>query len=63
MENINYKTILFGGDYNPEQWLFNPDITERDLELMKQANVNVATIGIFSWGLIEKEEGVYDFLF
>lgn len=63
MENINYKTILFGGDYNPEQWLFNPDITERDLELMKQANVNVATIGIFSWGLIEKEEGVYDFSF
>ena len=30
---------------------------------MKQANVNVATIGIFSWGLIEKEEGVYDFSF
>ena len=51
--------FLYGGDYNPEQWLDRPDILEQDLDLMQQAHVNVVSLGIFSWTVLEPEEGVY----
>ncbi|WP_166847152.1 beta-galactosidase [Isoptericola sp. BMS4] len=50
--------ISFGGDYNPEQW--HPDVWREDVDLMRQAGVNLVSLGIFSWGLLEKAEGVYD---
>lgn len=53
--------ILHGGDYNPEQWLQYPEILEEDLILMKKANVNCVSLGIFSWTALEPEEGRYDF--
>lgn len=53
--------ILHGGDYNPEQWLQYPEILEEDLALMKKANVNCVSLGIFSWASLEPEEGRYDF--
>ena len=40
--------MLHGGDYNPEQWLDRPDILEEDIKLMKEAHVNVVTLGVFS---------------
>nr|WP_304429943.1 beta-galactosidase [uncultured Acetatifactor sp.] len=63
------KKILFpqiggfvhGGDYNPEQWLDRPDILEQDVELMKKAGINSASVGIFSWSVLEPQEGRYDF--
>lgn len=55
------KKILFGGDYNPEQWLDRPDILAEDIRLMKKAHVNVATLGVFSWSMLEPEEGNYQF--
>lgn len=63
------KKILFpqiggfvhGGDYNPEQWLDRPDILEQDVELMKKASINSASVGIFSWSVLEPQEGRYDF--
>jgi len=42
--------MLHGADYNPEQWLDYPEVFEEDLRLMKLANVNVMSIGMFSWG-------------
>jgi beta-galactosidase len=51
--------ILHGGDYNPEQWLDSPDILERDLELFLKAGINTVTMGMFSWALLECEEGNY----
>ncbi|WP_432572724.1 beta-galactosidase [Kineococcus sp. SYSU DK005] len=51
--------LLFGGDYNPEQW--GEDVWKEDVVLMRQAGVNAATVGVFSWALLEPEEGVYDF--
>ena len=27
------KELLYGGDYNPEQWLDRPDILEEDIRL------------------------------
>ena len=53
--------ILHGGDYSPEQWLQYPDVLEEDLALMKKANVNCVSLGIFSWSVLEPEEGRYDF--
>ena len=47
--------ILFGGDYNPEQW---PEETwHEDVRLMKDAGVNSVTLGVFSWARIEPEPG------
>lgn len=53
--------LLHGGDYNPDQWLDCPDILEEDIRLMKEAGVNVVTLGVFSWTSLEPEEGVFTF--
>lgn len=55
------ESILHGGDYNPEQWLDHPEILAKDLELMKKANINTVTVGIFSWSSLEPREGEYHF--
>ncbi|MGL6026253.1 MAG: beta-galactosidase [Vibrio sp.] len=53
--------LLHGADYNPEQWLDRPDILEKDIELMRQTQCNVMSVGIFSWASLEPQEGVFDF--
>ncbi len=53
--------FLHGGDYNPEQWLDRPDILEEDVRLMKKAGVNSATLGVFSWSVLEPAEGEFHF--
>ena len=61
MEKKFFDYIIHGGDYNPDQWFKTPEIWDEDMRLMKLANVNSATINIFSWSLIEPEESVYNF--
>src|SRR3954466_5418821 len=51
--------IAYGGDYAPEQW--PEEIWAQDVELMRVAGVNLVSIGIFSWALIEPAEGRYTF--
>ncbi len=51
--------ILFGGDYNPEQW--TEDIWQEDVLLMQAAGVNCVSLAIFSWAKIEPQPGRYDF--
>ncbi len=52
-------TIWFGGDYNPEQW---PEaIWDDDIPLMQQAGVSMVTIGVFSWAMLEPQEGTFTF--
>jgi beta-galactosidase len=52
-------TLALGGDYNPEQW---PEaVWAEDVRLMREAGVNLVSIGIFSWALLEPKEGVYEF--
>lgn len=55
------EKILYGGDYNPEQWLDEPEILEQDIQMMKEAHINTVTLGVFSWAVLEPEEGKYDF--
>ncbi|MEU3617454.1 beta-galactosidase [Streptomyces sp. NPDC006872] len=51
--------ILFGGDYNPEQW---PEETwHEDVALMAAAGVNSVTLGVFSWAKLEPEPGAREF--
>ncbi|OOC55835.1 MULTISPECIES: beta-galactosidase [Nocardiopsis] len=51
--------LWFGGDYNPEQW--PEDVQAEDVELMRRAGVNLVTVGVFSWSLLEPGEGEYRF--
>ena len=53
------NTILYGADYNAEQW---PEGTWLDdMRLMKLANVNLASINIFSWASLEPQPDHYHF--
>ncbi|MEV7805751.1 beta-galactosidase [Microbispora sp. NPDC088329] len=51
--------LAYGGDYNPEQW--PEEVWREDVRLMREAGVNLVTVGVFNWGLIEPREGEYDF--
>ncbi|WP_054860699.1 beta-galactosidase [Gracilibacillus sp. JCM 18860] len=53
--------MLHGADYNPEQWEKYPEVLEEDIRLMKLANCNVMSVGIFSWAKLEPEEGKFNF--
>lgn len=53
--------VLYGGDYNPEQWLDYPEILKQDIELMREAKINTVTLGIFSWSTLEPKEGIFNF--
>lgn len=53
--------ILYGADYNPDQWLEHPEVLEEDIRLMHRAGVTSASIGIFSWAMLEPEPGVFRF--
>jgi beta-galactosidase len=53
------REIWFGGDYNPEQW--DAAVWAQDDALMRKAGVNTATVGVFSWALLEPEEGHFEF--
>jgi beta-galactosidase len=51
--------LIYGGDYNPEQW---PEETWlEDARLMREAGVNLVSLGIFSWARLEPKSGDYDF--
>ncbi|WP_367132590.1 beta-galactosidase [Saccharothrix sp. HUAS TT1] len=51
--------LAWGADYNPEQW---PEaVWADDVELMRRAGVNLVSVGIFSWALLEVEDGRHEF--
>ncbi|MCI1674746.1 MAG: beta-galactosidase [Ancrocorticia sp.] len=52
------KTPVYGGDYNPEQW--DAGTVDEDIRLMREAGVNLVSLGIFSWARMEPEEGRYE---
>ena len=39
--------IAYGGDYNPEQW--PEQVWADDVALMREAGVNLVSVGIFAW--------------
>ncbi|HEY5183994.1 MAG TPA: beta-galactosidase [Actinomycetes bacterium] len=51
--------LAFGGDYNPEQWLRETWV--EDVQLMRDAGVTFATVGVFSWALLQPTPDRFDF--
>ena len=45
--------ILYGGDYNPDQW--DEKTVDEDMRLFKQAGVNLLVLPVFSWARLEPE--------
>ena len=54
-----FPHLIYGGDYNPEQW--NPDVWQEDARLMQEAGVNLVSLGVFAWAKMEPTPGQYDF--
>jgi beta-galactosidase len=51
--------LLYGGDYNPEQW--PEEVWAEDVVLMREAGVNLVCVGIFSWARLEPTPGTFEF--
>lgn len=59
VEYEKVKSIPFGGDYNPEQW---PQETwEDDFRLLQKAHINIMTLNVFNWALLQPDETTYCF--
>lgn len=59
IENDKVQKILYGGDYNPEQW--PEDIWEEDMRLLKLAHIDIVTLNVFSWASLQPDENTYSF--
>jgi beta-galactosidase len=57
----NFGRLLYGADYNPEQWIDEPGVWDEDVRLMRAAGVNSVSVGIFAWVSLEPEEGRFTF--
>ena len=51
--------LAYGGDYNPEQWPARRG--RKTSRLMREAGVNLVSLGIFSWAPVEPEHGRFEF--
>src|SRR5690606_36057427 len=57
--NDKLPKIWYGGDYNPEEW--GPEVWSEDDRMFKQAGIDVATINVFAWAVLQPDEETYDF--
>lgn len=53
------KELLFGAAYYPEYMPY--ERIEKDIQMMKEARMNVVRIAESTWSTLEPEEGMYDF--
>lgn len=51
--------LVYGADYNPEQW--PREVWKEDVRLMREAGVNLVSVGIFSWARIQPTRYGWDF--
>lgn len=51
--------MVYGGDYNPEQW--DESVWEEDMRMFALAGIDIVTLNVFSWALLQKDDDVYDF--
>ncbi|GAA2397573.1 beta-galactosidase [Streptomyces glaucosporus] len=59
LNDVARGRLLYGGDYNPEQW--PESVWHEDVALMREAGVNLVTVGVFSWARLEPRPGARDF--
>ena len=53
------STSCMAADYNPEQW--PEEVWPEDVALMREAGVNLVSLGIFAWARLETAAGRYEF--
>ncbi len=51
--------LAFGADYNPEQW--PRETWQEDVRAMREAGVNIVTLGVFSWAQLQPTAGTWSF--
>lgn len=56
---ISMPALAFGGDYNPEQW--PSEAHAEDRALMREAGVDLVTLGVFSWAWLQPGPDQWDF--
>lgn len=49
--------MVYGADYNPEQW--TRETWLEDIDLMHQAGVNMVNLGIFSWAQVQPSQDTW----
>src|SRR5699024_431171 len=54
-----FDSILYGGDYNPEQW--PEEIWDEDIRIFNNAKSNTASINVCSWASLQPSENKFDF--
>lgn len=59
MTSLKWPKMWYGGDYNPEQW--DAPTMEEDIRMFKLADIDIATVNVFSWARIQPNEDTYDF--
>lgn len=52
-------SILYGGDYNPEQW--SREVWDADYRAFDTARINTLTVGVFAWAYTQPADDTYDF--
>lgn len=58
-QDSRINKVLYGGDYNPEQW--PEEIWEEDMRLFKLAGIDEVTLNVFSWAALQPSEDTYNF--
>lgn len=56
---MKFNSFLYGAAYYYEYLPY--DCLDKDIEMMKDANINVVRIGESTWSTYEPQEGVFDF--
>lgn len=56
---MNLGKTSYGGDWNPEQW--DRAVWDEDVRLFKEAGIDLLSINIFSWTLLQPDEETYNF--
>ena len=52
MERIRLgNKILYGGDYNPEQW--EEQVWDEDMRLFRLEGIDIVTLNVFSWASLQ----------
>ena len=50
--------LAYGADYNPEQW--DVAVWAEDVKLMREAGVNLVSLGIFAWASLQPGPGQFE---
>jgi len=59
MISTKIPKMIYGGDYNPEQ--YDRETMLEDMRLFRKANIDFVRVNIFAWATSQKDEVTYDF--